>query len=75
MTELFGIKISSLLAVLLVALAVAGGLIVLLAVRNRVLVRLGVRNVGRRGGRTALIVLGLMLGTTIISAALITATR
>ena len=44
----------------------------MLALRNPVLVRLGVRNFGRRRGRTALIVLGLMLGTTIIAAALVT---
>ena len=39
--------------------------------RNRVFFRLGVRN-ARRPGRTALIVAGLMLGTTIIAAALAT---
>ena len=37
-----------------------------------ILVKLGVRNVGRRRGRTALIVVGLMLGTTIIATALTT---
>ena len=36
------------------------------------LVRLGVRNVGRRRAWTALIVLGLMLGTTIVAASLAT---
>jgi putative ABC transport system permease protein len=41
-------------------------------VRNRVLVRLGVRNVGRRRARTVLIIVGLMLGTAIISSALST---
>jgi putative ABC transport system permease protein len=71
-SELFGIPVGSLLVVLLVAIGVAAGIVALLALRNRVLVRLGVRNVRRRGGRTALIVLGLMLGTTIISAALTT---
>ena len=43
-----------------------------LALRNRVLVKLAVRNVDRRPGRSALIVVGLMLGTTIIAAALTT---
>ena len=43
-----------------------------LAVRNPILVKLGTRNVGRRRGRSALIVVGLMLGTTIIAAALTT---
>lgn len=72
MNELFGIPLESLLVALLVVLAVAGTLVGVLALRNRVLLRLGVRNVGRRPGRTALIVFGLMLGTTIISAALTT---
>jgi putative ABC transport system permease protein len=52
-------------AVLLSALGV-------LAIRNRIFLKLGVRNVTRRRARTALIVLGLMLGTTIISSALVT---
>ena len=44
----------------------------MLALRNRIFLRLGVRNVGRRRARSALIVLGLMLGTAIIAAALAT---
>jgi putative ABC transport system permease protein len=70
--ELFGIPLGSLLAVLAIAIGVAAGIVAVLAVRNRVLLRLGVRNVRRRGGRTVLIVVGLMLGTTIIAAALTT---
>jgi putative ABC transport system permease protein len=70
--ELFGIPLDTLLAVLGVALGAAFGLLAVLAVRNPVLVRLGVRNVGRRRARTGLIVLGLMLGTTIVAAALVT---
>jgi putative ABC transport system permease protein len=58
--------------VLAVAMAAALGTIAALAARHRVLVRLGVRNVGRRRSRTALIVVGLMLGTAIIAAALTT---
>ena len=45
-------------------------LVAALALRNVVFFRLGVRNVGRRAGRSALIVVGLMLATTIIAAAL-----
>ena len=48
------------------------GVVGVLALRNRIFLKLGVRNVGRRRGRTALIVVGLMLGTTIIAAALAT---
>ena len=42
----------------------------MLALRNRVFFKLAARNVARRRGRTALIVIGLMLGTAIISSAL-----
>ena len=72
MNELFGIPLDTLLVILAVALAIAFGILAVLAVRNPVLVRLGVRNFGRRRGRTSLIVLGLMLGTTIVGAALVT---
>jgi putative ABC transport system permease protein len=72
MNELFGIPMDTLLAVLAVMLATVAGALGLLAVRNRVLLKLGVRNVGRRRARSALIVVGLMLGTTIIAAALAT---
>ena len=72
MNELFGIPLDTLLAILGVALGVAFGILGVLVLRNPVLVRLGVRNVGRRRGRTGLIVLGLMLGTTIVAAALVT---
>ncbi len=72
MNELFGIPTGALVVVLVVALAAALGVLGVLAARNRVLVRLGVRNVGRRRGRSVLIVLGLMLGTTIVAASLAT---
>jgi putative ABC transport system permease protein len=72
MRELFGIPIDTLLVVLGVALALALGIVGILALRHPVLVKLGVRNLGRRRGRTALIVVGLMLGTTIVATALTT---
>src|SRR5687768_8343013 len=72
MTKLFGIPMESVVMVLVVALGVSLGAVAILALRNRVFFRLGVRNVGRRRGRSALIVVGLMLGTTIIAAALAT---
>jgi putative ABC transport system permease protein len=70
--ELFGIPLDTLLVILAVALGVAFGILTLLVLRNPVLARLGVRNIGRRRARTSLIVLGLMLGTTIVAAALVT---
>ena len=72
MTKLFGIPVGTLAAVLTVTLVAVLGVVASLAVRNPVLVRLGVRNVRRRPARSALIVLGSMLGTAIIAAALAT---
>ena len=72
MRTLFGIPMSTLVVVLGAALAAAAGALALLALRHPILVRLGVRNVGRRRSRSALIVAGLMLGTTIIAAAMVT---
>ncbi len=72
MTKLFGIPIDALVVVLVGTLVVALGAVAALAVRNRVFLRLGIRNVRRRPGRSALIVVGLMLGTAIIAAALAT---
>jgi putative ABC transport system permease protein len=72
MSKLFGLPIETLAVVLAVALALAVGALGALAARNRVFLRLGVRNLRRRPGRSALIVVGLMLGTAIITAALAT---
>lgn len=72
MEKVFGIPADGLLVGLLIVTGLALGAVAVLAMRNRVLVRLGLRNATRRRGRTALIVLGLMLGTAIISAALTT---
>src|SRR4029453_18455191 len=72
MNELFGIPMGPLALWVLVALAVLVGAVGALALRNRIFFKLGIRNVTRRRARTALIVLGLMLGTTIVSSALVT---
>jgi putative ABC transport system permease protein len=72
MSKLFGIPVDSLALVFVVVLALALAVVAVLALRNRVIFRLGIRNIGRRRGRTALIVTGLMLGTAIIAAALAT---
>ena len=72
MDEFFGIPMGPLATTLVVLVAVLLGALGALAIRNRIFFRLGVRNVSRRRARTALIVLGLMLGTTIISSALVT---
>ncbi len=72
MTRLFGIPMGPLEVVLVSSLAAALAAVGLLALRHRVFFRLGVRNARRRPGRTALIVVGLMLGTAMIAAALAT---
>ena len=63
MQKVFGIPIDTLLAVLVIALVGALGIVAVLAIRHPVLVKLGVRNVGRRRGRTALIVASVPLLT------------
>lgn len=72
MKEVFGIPVDTLLVALLVGLCISLCALAALGVRNRILVKLAVRSVRRRRGRSALIVVGLMLGTTIIAAALTT---
>jgi putative ABC transport system permease protein len=72
MNEFFGIPMGPLASTLVVVLAVLLGALGALAIRNRIFLRLGIRNLTRRRARTALIVLGLMLGTTIIASALAT---
>jgi putative ABC transport system permease protein len=70
--KLFGIPMGILAVVLVATLVAALSGVAVVAARNRVFLRLGVRNAERRPGRSALIVVGLMLGTAIIAAALAT---
>jgi len=63
MTTLFGIPMGILAVVLVATLAAALVSVAVVALRNRVFLRLGIRNAERRPGRSALIVVGLMLGT------------
>ncbi len=72
MSKLFGIPVGSLAVVLVGVLAVLLAATVALALRHRIFVRLSLRGALRRPGRSALIVVGLMLGTAIIAAALAT---
>jgi putative ABC transport system permease protein len=55
---------------LVVVVGAALGALAALALRNRIFLRLALRNVARRRARTALIMAGLMLGTTIVASAL-----
>ena len=72
MDELFGIPMGPLAVALVAVLGLLVGAVGALAIRNRIFLKLGLRNVARRPARTALIVLGLMLGTAIIASALAT---
>jgi putative ABC transport system permease protein len=72
MSKVFGIPAGDLAVVLAVLTALVLGALGAFALRNRVFLRLGVRNVRRRRGRSVLIIVGLMLGTAIITAALAT---
>lgn len=69
MRTLFGAPVEVLMWVFLGLTVAIIGFAVFSALREPVLFRLSVRNVPRRMGRTVLIVIGLMLATTIISAA------
>ncbi len=69
---MFGIPMSSIMVALLIlfAICLSSGLWVLL--RHRVIFKMGMRNVPRRPAQTTLIIIGLMLSTLIMSAALTT---
>jgi hypothetical protein len=67
--NLFGIPMATILLGCLIAIAIVVGIVAVFAMRSRVFLRLATRSARRRLGRSALIVAGLMLGTTIIAAA------
>jgi putative ABC transport system permease protein len=72
MQKIFGIPVGSLAEVLAALVVVLLAVVAVFALRNRVFFRLGIRNARRRRGRAALIVVGLMLGTAIITASFAT---
>ena len=70
MNELFTIQMSTILTVLLVMLGLCLLTVAWVAIRRPVIFKLGVRNIPRRPPQTVLIVVGLMLSTLIMAAAL-----
>ncbi|HEY8172052.1 MAG TPA: FtsX-like permease family protein, partial [Dehalococcoidia bacterium] len=70
MNEFFGIDMTYIMIALLCVLAVALSTVIYVFLRNRVIFNIGVRNIPRRRAQTVLIIIGLMLSTVIISAAL-----
>ena len=70
MDDVFGLSMGAILATLLVLLALCLLSVAYVALRQPVIFRLGVRNIPRRKAQTILIVIGLMLSTMIVAAAL-----
>ena len=70
MNEIFGIPMSSIMTVLVVMLAICLLVIVWIALRRSVMFKIGVRNIPRRPAQSILVIIGLMLSTLIIAAAL-----
>ena len=73
MEELFGIPMPVLMYVLFGIFIATLLVVVAMALRNTVMLKLGIRPISRRPGMTALIIIGIMLSTIIISAAFGTA--
>ncbi len=72
MDELFGLSMDYIMYALLILLAISLSTVAYVVLRNRIMFKMGVRNIPRRMAQTVLIVIGLMLSTLIISAALTT---
>ena len=70
MNEIFGVPMTSIMTVLLVMLAICLVSILWIALRRTVMFKIGIRNIPRRPAETILVVIGLMLSTLIIAAAL-----
>ena len=70
MEEIFGVDTNRIVVGVAVGFALIVGAVGLLALLNRIILKIGLRNIPRRPAQTALIVVGLMLSTLIISSAL-----
>src|SRR5436190_11879784 len=70
MNKIFGVPMTGIMSVLLVIFGICLLTVGWIAWRRRVIFKLGVRNIPRRKAQTVLIVVGLMLSTLIIAAAL-----
>ncbi len=70
MNELFGVPMNSIMIALLIMLGICLLVILWIALRRTVMFKVGVRNIPRRPAQSILVVIGLMLSTLIIAAAL-----
>ena len=73
MEKLFGIPLPTLMFILSGVFIATLLVVIGMALRNPVMLKLGIRPISRRPGMTALIIIGVMLSTIIISAAFGTA--
>jgi putative ABC transport system permease protein len=72
MSTLFGLSMTTIMVVLLALFAVCIATVGAVFLGNRVMFRMGLRNAARRRAQAALVVIGLMLATLIITAAFAT---
>src|SRR5829696_6981075 len=72
METLFGLSMTTIMVVLLAFFAVSLTVVGAIFLANRVMFRMGLRNAARRRAQAALVVIGLMLATLIITAAFAT---
>ncbi len=70
MEEIFGVDTNLIMIGVVIGFLLIVGGIGALALLNRIVLKIGLRNIPRRPAQTALIVVGLMLSTLIISSAL-----
>src|SRR5687767_15975781 len=70
MNDIFGVSMTTIMLVLMVLLSLCLLSVAWVAWRRPVLFKLGARNIPRRKAQSTLIVVGLMLSTLIIAAAL-----
>ena len=68
MEDLFGVPMNYIMWVLLALFLPGLGVICVMALRNPVMLKMGLRNIPRRKGQTALIIVGIMISTLIMSA-------
>ena len=69
MSELFGLPMSTIMLVLLALFVISALVSAVLFLLGRTMFRMGLRNIRRRAAQSSLIVAGLMLATTIVTAA------
>ena len=68
MEDLFGVKMDHIMLALLAVFLPTLSIIGIMALRNRVMLKIALRNIPRRKARSALIIVGIMISTLIMSA-------